>query len=369
MPWERVDAIAVEALANLTTVMSSLLPPPPAPTLAPALLITPVRVSPTGIGGYVGAHPSPQGDVFGRRITARVQLSVPGSDATALDDTVEQITQAVLARDRAELAQLGILKLSLFELGPRPTPPAPGPPTQPRRELSFDVLYEFLKLPEEDGGVIGTIPIDIEAGLLSDAPLTLISGPFVVDPLPQFDVVDDPDAGTAAPSDWNWDAVLEGVVQTSAIRGGAESTAPNKPGTALLLRTTPARPVARNISMAATMDATAEGGIGFVFRFIDADNFYYALLDSRTGFRRIGRKVAGVFGALDEGGLDATTGFDIDRLMRVRLLAQGPSFRLIIDGETVLEGSDTTLDEAGRAGFLVRNCTGARFFDLHISML
>lgn len=364
-----MDVIAVEAIANLTTVMSSLLPPPATPALAPAMVVTPVRVAPTGIGGYVGAHPSPQGDVYGRRITARVQLSVPGDDPTALDDAVEAITQTVLARGRAELAQLGILKLSLFELGPRPAAPPPGPPSQPRRDLSFDVLYEFLKLPESAGGVISSIPIDLEAGLLTDAPETLISGPFIVDPLADFDTIDDPAATTAAPSAWSYDAALQGVRQTSAIRGGAESTAANKPGTYLLLRMTPSRPALRNVSIAATMDATSVGGIGFVFRFIDADNFYYALLDSRTGFRRLGRKVGGAFGALDEGGLDSGVGFEINRLMRVRLVAEGTLFRLVLDGETVLEGSDSALTDAGRAGFMVRSCTGARFFDLHITLL
>jgi hypothetical protein len=152
------------------------------------------------------------------------------------------------------------------------------------------------------------------------------------------------------------------VLQTSAIRGGPNSSDPSKAGTYLVLRSTPARPPVSDFSVATTLDATAAGGIGVVFRFTDPDNFYYALLDSRTGFRRIGKKVEGAFAALDQGGLDDDNGFAINQVMRVRLVAEGALFRLLIDGETVLEGSDSDLID-GRVGLMARDCVGARFFD------
>jgi hypothetical protein len=40
-----------------------------------------------------------------------------------------------------------------------------------------------------------------------------------------------------------------------------------------------------------------------------------------------------------------------------------------VDGETVLEAADDELDAAGRVGFFVHNCTGARFFDFTLLQL
>lgn len=364
-----MDAIAAEAIASLTTAMSSLLPSPPTPALAPALMVTPVKVAPAGIGGYVGHHPDPQGDVLGRRVTARVIMSVPAANATALDDEVERVTQSVLTAARGELAQLGILKLSLLELGPRPPASSGGPPTAPRRDVTFDVLYEFLKLPEAAGGALQTVSLDIESAFGSE-PRTLINGAFVANPLADFDTIDDPAATQASPSNWSYSAALEAVLQTSAIRGGTtNSAAPDKPGSYLMLRASPSRPLVRDLSVAASLDVTAIGAVGFVFRFIDVGNFYYAVLDSRNGFRRIGKKVGGTFAAMQQGGLDASSGFTLNTLMRVRLVAEGSQFRLVVDGETVLEAADDELNDAGRVGFFVHNCPGARFFDFTLLQL
>lgn len=333
------------------------------------MLVTPVKISPTGIGGYVGHHADPHGDVIGRRITARVTMNVAAASAATLDDEVQRVAQTVLSAARRELAQLGILKLSLLELGPRPATTTGGPPATPRRDVAFDVLYEFLKLPESAGGIIQTIPLDIESALSAHEPRMLLGGPFVADPLADFDIVDDPAATTAAPSNWSFDSALQGIRQTSAIRGGPDTSQPNQPGTYLLLRATPARPLVRDFSLAASMDATVIGGIGLVFRFSDVDNFYYALLDSRTGFRRMGKKVGGTFAALQQGGLDDGAGFQIDTLMRVRLVAEGSAFRLLVDGELVLEAQDEGLTGAGRVGLMVRHCTDARFFDFTLLSL
>lgn len=237
---------------------------------------------------------------------------------------------------RDELARLGFLKLAFLELGNRPVP-APGPPTPLRREIAFDVLYEFLKIPEEAGGVIETIPLDLDTTLSANDPRVLLRGPFLAASLNLFDVVDDPAATTTAPSAWSFDETEQAIRQTADIRGGTNAATPNKPGTYFLLRTTPVRRPVRDFSLAAEMMSSSQGGIGFVFRYPDTDNFHFALLDSRTGFRLIARKQAGTFEPLPDGGLDDTVGFSTGALTRVRLVAQDDQFRLVLDGETVLE--------------------------------
>jgi hypothetical protein len=238
-----------------------------------------------------------------------------------------------------------------------------------RRDIAFDVLYEFLKVPEEAGGVITTIPLDIDSTQASNDPRVLFEGAFLPNALNLFDVVDDAAASTAAPSSWTYDVSAGAIRQSSLIRGGAEGATPSKPGTLLLLRTSPARPAVRDFSLGAGMLSESAGGIGFVFRFIDAGNFYFALLDSRSNFRLLAKKVAGAFAVLDAGGLDDARGFTVGMPMQVRLTAQENSFQLRIDGVTVLEGEDDDIDAAGRVGFMTRNCNGARFFNMKLVRL
>src|SRR5262249_49551384 len=156
---------AFEAIASLTTAMTSLLPPPVDPAVPHSVLVTPTRITPTGLGGFTGLHPNPEGEVFGRRVAARVTVSVGAQNVTGLDPAVARVTQAVMTTSRGELSQLGILRVGVLELGARPISPQQGPPSPQRRDVEFDVLFEFLKLPAQAGGVIQTIPLDIESTL------------------------------------------------------------------------------------------------------------------------------------------------------------------------------------------------------------
>ncbi len=363
-----MDPIASEAVATLTTAVTSLLPPPVDPSVPHAVLVTPLRIATTGLGGFVGLNPDPQGEIFGRRIRARVDVNVGALTATGLDSALAHVTSAVMTTGREELSQLGILKLGVLELGPQPDASA-APPAAARRAVSFNVLYEFLKLPVQAGGVIQTIPLDIDSTLAVNDPRVLLRGPFLPPSLDLFEVFDDNAATTASPSAWSFDTADAAIIQTADITGGANAPTPDKPGTYCVLRTTPVRPPLRDFTMAAEVLTTSPGGIGMVFRFVDVNNFYFALLDSRNGFRMLGKKVAGVFGALQSGGLDAAAGFSAGTLVRVRLVAQGDEFRLLIDGRGVLDGRDDELAAGGRVGFLTRHCTGARFFDLMLVRL
>jgi hypothetical protein len=153
-----VDTLSLAALDGLTAALTSLLPPAADPTLQPALLIQPRRIVPAGIGGFVGVNDDPHGEILGRRLEATAVVTVKAS-GDALDGAVTAVSRALLAADRATLRGAGILRLALGEVGPKP--PAPSQATA-ERDLSFDVLYEFLKLPEAGEGVIREIPIELD---------------------------------------------------------------------------------------------------------------------------------------------------------------------------------------------------------------
>ncbi len=69
-----MDVPVADAVEALNLAVTGLLPPPASSALAPDILINPVKTHPSGIGGYVGLHPDPFGEVHARRL--RVQLVV-----------------------------------------------------------------------------------------------------------------------------------------------------------------------------------------------------------------------------------------------------------------------------------------------------
>jgi hypothetical protein len=161
LPAARVDTLSVEALDGLTAAITDLLPAAPDPTFAPALLVQPRRIAPAGVGGFVGVHDAPRGEIYGRRLEAIAVVTVRASGSSALNTAVAGVSQALLAADRAALRGAGILRLAAGDLGPRSAgEPAPGGVAE--RDVAFDVLYEFLKLPEAGEGVIQEIPITLD---------------------------------------------------------------------------------------------------------------------------------------------------------------------------------------------------------------
>ena len=143
-----------EAVDAFVAAVESLLPADD--THAPRVLATPTRVSPTGLGGFVGLNSDPPGDIVGCRLRVTLLVTISADDATALDATADGATRALLGADRKTLLEQGILRIALAELGAARA----GEPFE--RDLRFDVVYEFVKRPTEiEGGVIREIPIGL----------------------------------------------------------------------------------------------------------------------------------------------------------------------------------------------------------------
>ena len=152
----------------------------------------------------------------------------------------------------------------------------------------------------------------------------LITNEFLEDPLATFEIIDDPRAASSAPSVWTYDSAGQRIVQTSNIHGpdGDVNTRPDKPGTYLVgvdegetitLCDDPVQqggpwPAMRDFVMESTLSSRDDDGIGLVFRFVDRDNFYFFLMDAQRRYRRIGKKVNGVFRDLQNAALDTGAG-------------------------------------------------------------
>lgn len=352
-----MDAVAVEALQGLTAAVASLLPPPGDPSLAPVVSLGSVRIGPLGVGGFVGINDDPAGEIVGRRVEAAVLLGVKAASEDEMPAAVGAVASALLAADRASLRQLGILKLSLDGVAQ----PAGAAAQAAARDLSVSILYEFLKPPTAPEGTIAKVPLELEVDTTGGLRTVFSAVPFTAGAFASFDVVDDPSATRSAPSAWSFEAANEVVRQSSRIFGGSTTTNANKPGTYLLLRTTASAPALADVVVRSEVHSDGDRGIGLVFRFEDVDNFYFLLMEQAGPYRRIGKKVGGVFADLDEPAVDLTQGFTPGTTFRLRVEARGDVLRASIDERPVLEGRDGSLAGPGRAGLMTKGNDQASF--------
>jgi hypothetical protein len=355
-----VDTIAVEALQGLTTAVGSLLPVPADPALAAAVSLGSVRISPTGVGSHIGTNDDPAGEIVGRRVEAAVVLGVRASTDDELPAAVGAVTTALLAADRASLRQLGILRVSLESVAP------PASPQQGLREVSVNVLYEYVKPPTGPEGLIAEVPLEMEVDTTGRLRSVFSAVPFDAGDFASFDPIDDPKATNNAPSAWSFDATDGAVHQGSRIFGGSTTPNANKPGSYLVLRTTPATPALADVIVRSELRSDGDRGIGVVFRFVDVDNFYFFLMEANGTYRRIGRKVGGTFGELDTPAVDLTVGYVPGRTVRLRVQARGDALTASIDERQILTGRDGSIAGPGRVGLMTKGNDKASFGSLEV---
>jgi hypothetical protein len=365
-----VPSIETDALNGLSTAVSSLLPAPASPALAPSLVLSSARVTPTGLGGLVGPSTSPVGEVRGRRVAAELRITVRADTGANLDAALRAHTLALMGADRVTLAQKGILRLAVDGLGTRVVPAGGGQGQSQIAscDVAVTVLYEHERAPDAPEGIIQQIPLALEQARGDDAG-PLLRMEFDAQSLARFDVVDDPAATTAAPSNWVWAAAPGRIEQRSGITGGANNLPADRPGTFLVLKPTEQVPLVTDCALEAWMQAGAPGGIGVVFRWVDADNFCFFLMDSTRNERVLGRKRAGAYGPLLPPSRDAANGFQTGRGYHVRVAVRGDEVEVFLDGQRVLGTRDPTLAGPGRVGLMSRACSQAFFHGLELSRL
>jgi hypothetical protein len=340
------------------------LPPSADPTLAPDLAVRPTRFAPAGLNGFVGVNHTPDGEIVGRRVAASAVVGVKTKTVDTLNAAVASVAAAVVGAPRGDLRRLGILGVDVDAVGPQ-TPPAPGPKGVARQELTLDVSYEFLKLPAAPEGVIQSIPLDVDLSGAND-PTTLLSEEFAASPLADFEVVDDPAANKNAPSSWQFDAAGARVKQTSSINGGTTAVNANKPGTYLVLRTTPSRPAVADFILRAEVESDGDQGIGLVFRYLDPANFYFFLANKNKNYRLLAKKTGGTFQQI---ALDSTKSFTVGAITRLKIVADGAALQVFVDDVVALAANDSSLMQPGRVGFMAFLNPSAFFYGIELVAL
>ena len=150
-----MDGIDTEAIAGLNAAIEALLEDVAAPPVKIRSLVTTTRIAPTGLGGFVGANEVPAGEILGRRLQTTVLVTVSADDVDSLDEAVVAVIAACLGKNRGT----GVLRIALDDVGPQITGEEDA---TVERALTFDLLYEFLKRPEESEGVILEVLINLD---------------------------------------------------------------------------------------------------------------------------------------------------------------------------------------------------------------
>lgn len=363
-----MDEITSEAIDGLSSAVAGLLPPPPVVSLPHTIRVVPSRVTPTGLGGFVGLHREPAGEIVGRRVDARVLVSVRVDGEGDLDAAVDRVAVAVAGRDAGQARSEGLIRIGLVDIGGE-TSTGQGENQVRAKEMAFTALFEHLRVPTEAAETIARVPLLVDVGSTAEGGEVLYRTRFFDGALDAFETVDDASATTAAPSEWVFEPGDGSIRQLSEIRGGSTTANPNKPGAYLLLRPERQSRVVADFALGTEFRSDGRDGVGLVFRWQDADNFYFAILDERRGYRRIGRKVGGAFANLDGAAFDSGGSFTVGAVHRLRVSAQSDVFRLHFDGEPVLEGRDGALAGPGRVGFMTWANGGARFYDIDLVAL
>lgn len=351
-----------DTVQALSSVVAGLLPAQPNPALTPEIQVNPTKTHPAGIGGFVGLHPGPMGEIHARRMLAQVVIRVKADDLATLSPSESAITNALVGANAALLRSQGIHRITRdSNFGQLYRGAEDGLAVAAGKDISFDIDFEYQRLPQENESVISTIALDPLLHSTGNAVQQLFGAEFDTDPLGTFDAVDD-SATSNGPGNWTFNSAEARVEQNSSISGGSNGVNASKRGTYLVLQpgAVPRQP--KHFLLQAELAADS-GGIGVIFNFQDIENFYFFVMSMPTPYRILGKKVNGVFSALDSGAADASNGYE-SGLQNLRLVQQNNDIQVALNTETVLSASENSPPAAGSVGFLSRNCATAQFRSL-----
>lgn len=328
------------------------------------LNLIPQQTLSPGIGSYVGSHKDPVGEITAIRINTTATIKIVASNAD-LADLVSEVITAVLGVERAELQRAGIFQLKMREL----EEPQAESGNRSSRVVNFSLLYEYLNVPTESEFQIDDIVLDIDLNLANGDAEVIINTGFDADWQDIFEVVDDPDAVQNPPSDWQFDATEVALHQGSAIQGGSFNLTARKSGTYLLPRTGSTIVPVKNFLVDVDFSSMDHDGVGFVFRYQDIDNFYFCVLSARNNYAMLGKKVAGTFSFLDEGGQASVTPYQLSTAHRLKLVAVSNQFHVYVDDDLLVSGSDKSIGVVGRVGLMCHGNEDVYFYRLQLLKL
>jgi hypothetical protein len=322
----------------------------------------------SGVGGFIGINDVPKAELHSRILDAQIVLRVRAATPADLLTAETRVTRDLIGADPTVLRSQGILRLSrLTDRDDIHLTAADGLGAPVGRELRFAVRFEYRPIPAVAEDVLGAVSQDLTTAMLASPARLLYASEFLTDPMADFTAVAGSGGGTAGA--WSWDAGAQEILQTGTRFAGANGLSANKAGTYLVLNQAVTGGAIRDFVLNADIRSDGPGGIGLVFRYVNAVNFGYVLLEQPPAVRIIGYRAANVGSFLAQGGQSSGAGFTVGQFLRLRLLAQDDRFDLSINGVPVLSGRDPGLSAPGMVGFFCRRNATARFRRLSLRSL
>lgn len=142
------DALSQDAIAALGLAVESLLPSDTPAGLNRTRMVETQRVRPLGLGGYVGNHIDPDAALLGRRLSARVSISIGGGNDANARAHAGTLADHLLCLSRSELLAAGIHGLRRAH-------------SSDPRVIVFELDFEFISTPTTAEGVISDLVLDI----------------------------------------------------------------------------------------------------------------------------------------------------------------------------------------------------------------
>ncbi|MGB3201680.1 MAG: hypothetical protein WBA99_12300 [Nodosilinea sp.] len=159
-----------EILAGLQGVLIQILPDDLDSSIAIASTLLPISVKPSGIGSFIATNADPIGDIQGYHLEADAQIRVSTTDMLAsLDIALARLMAAFSGLTRRRRMELGILRLGAAQIDPEIRQAGQGNNTTLEQKVTFRIVYEFLKLPEDTEGIIQTVPLNLELSSSADS--------------------------------------------------------------------------------------------------------------------------------------------------------------------------------------------------------
>lgn len=366
-----MDAISQSALASLETVLSGYLPATTAANIERDLIIIPQEVKPTGIGGYIGLNNSPVDEIYGRyiRADAEINIGATNNNSALITTEINSLTSTLATLGRETLRTDGVYFLKITSLSPA------GQDNGNSRTLTVSVHYEYQEIPVDAGETINRIdyreylnPTDNSASVIASLDFSTLTP--LPDPLVDFLPLADTDVIASSPSEnWAYNSVEQRIEQTNAVRGGGASLASARKAGAQLLYVPQGRALSLgNGIMTSTMSTNQNDGIGFVFRWQDIDNFYFFLISTSQNYQIFGKKVAGTWSFLEQGGIGEQLDLNLASPTAISIEFYDNHLTAKIDDTIISSGTDSDLI-SGEVGLLTHINSAAFFHTLDIVRL
>ncbi len=346
-----MDTIVQQALTALDAHISSLLPAPVPVGMTRQVRVLPLRVTPAGIGGYVGPQENPQADVHARHVQASVRVAMQGGQDQSASSHLDLITRNLMSQSRAELRQRGIFWIK--------------PELVDDRNAHFELLYEYAHHPDTGEGIIQSLDLALESNVTPYRAKFVwnMAAPSLTaeaNPLAEFAVSDDPDLNAGSPvSQWVFNTVEPRIEQNAAVRGGPLTLAqPRKAGAQLLWRPHQAALSLSRFIVGCEFSSISNDGVGLVFHRIDNDNFFYFLASERHRYHIFGRKSAGIYSVIS---VNSNAGFSLNTRHQLVISSYDGKLSAVMDEQQTLAAETGVTMPEGEIGFLTHGNNRARF--------